>query len=156
MIDFYVISINQNNQVMEVTISMLGVGIATIANFVLGWLWYGPLFGKAWAVEMGMDISQKPDAKLMIKGMFFSLVGAFLLAYVLAHNIFAWSTVPGMGTMSEISALLNTAIFTWLGFYVPTHLGATVWENKSWKLTGINLLYHLISLFIAAFALTNF
>lgn len=43
---------------MEIQINMLGVGIAVIANFVLGWLWFGPIFGKAWTIEMGMDLNK--------------------------------------------------------------------------------------------------
>ncbi len=141
---------------MEIQINMLGVGIAVITNFILGWLWYGPLFGKAWAVEMGMDLNKKPEASAMIKGMVLMVIGNFLMAYVLAHDLFAWSNVSGMEDMSGMSAILSASFFTWLGYYVPTHLGATAWENKSWKLTGINLVYHFATLFIAAYAITNF
>ena len=135
---------------------MLGVGIAVIANFILGWLWYGPIFGKAWAIEMGMDLNKKPEASVMIQGMVMMVIGNFLMAYVLAHDLFAWSNVPGMEDMTGISALFSASFFTWLGYYVPTHIGATTWENKSWKLTGINLAYHFLTLFIAAYAISNF
>lgn len=141
---------------MEIQINMLGVGIAVIANFVLGWLWYGPIFGKAWAIEMGMDLNKKPEASVMIQGMVMMVIGNFLMAYVLAHDLFAWSNVPGMEDMTGISALFSASFFTWLGYYVPTHIGATTWENKSWKLTGINLAYHFLTLFIAAYAISNF
>ena len=135
---------------MDISINYLAVGIAVVANFVLGWLWYGPIFGKPWAAEMGMDINQKPETGVMARGMIFMVIGNFLMAYVLAHNIFAWSLVPGMEENSSVMTAIMTALFTWLGFYVPTHLGATVWENKSWKLTAINLSYHFVTLFVAA------
>ncbi len=141
---------------MEIQINMLGVGIAVIANFVLGWLWYGPIFGKAWAIEMGMDLNKKPEASVMIQGMVMMVIGNFLMAYVLAQDLFAWSNVPGMEDMTGISALFSASFFTWMGYYVPTHIGATTWENKSWKLTGINLAYHFLTLFIAAYAISNF
>ena len=38
---------------------MVAVLIAVVANFILGFLWYTPLFGKAWAKEMGFDMSGK-------------------------------------------------------------------------------------------------
>lgn len=141
---------------MEIEINFMGVGIAVVANFILGWLWYGPLFGNAWAKEMKIDMSKKPEASVMIQGMVMMVIGNFLMAYVLAHDIFAWSNVPGMESMNGLSAVLSTAFFTWLGYYVPTHIGATTWENKSWKLTGINLAYHFVTLFVAAYAITNF
>ncbi len=133
----------------------MAVGIAVIANFILGWLWYGPLFGKAWAGEMGMDINEKPATGEMAKGMIFMVIGNFLMAYVLAHNIFVWGLVDGMEENSAVTVSLMTAFFTWLGFYVPTHLGATTWEKKSWKLTIINLAYHFATLFVAAMIITS-
>ena len=140
---------------MEVSINFMAVGIAVLVNFIIGWLWYGPLFGKAWGVEMGMDMSKKPEAGVMAKGMIFMVIGNFLMAYVLANNIFAWGQVSGMADNPTIMRAVMTAFFTWLGFYVPTHLGATVWEEKSWKLTGINLSFHFVTLFVAAFIILS-
>lgn len=99
---------------------------------------------------MGMDMSKKPEAGVMAKGMIFMIIGNFLMAYVLANNIFAWGQVAGMSDNPTMMRAVMTAVFTWLGFYVPSHLGATVWEEKSWKLTIINLAYHLVTLFVAA------
>ena len=138
---------------MEIPINYMAVGIAVVANFVLGWLWYGPLFGKAWAKELNIDMNQKPPAGEMAKGMILMIIGNFFMAYVLSHNIFAWSTVEGMQEMGDMGSIGSTAFFTWLGFYVPTHIGATAWEKRSWKLTGINLAYHFASLFVAALIL---
>lgn len=135
---------------MEISINYLAVGLAVVANFVLGWLWYTPLFGKAWAREMKMDTSEKPKPGVMLRGMLFMVIGNFLTAYVIAHDVFAWSLVPGMDSGSDMSAILMTSFFIWLGYYVPTHLGATTWEKRSWTLTFINLGYHFATLFVAA------
>ena len=136
--------------------NLTAVALATLASFVLGWLWHGPLFGNAWAREMKMDRSVKPDPKVMIKGLILTIIGNFFMAYVLAHDVYAWSLVPGIGNMKEgFSIPFQTAFFLWLGYYVPTHIGATIWENKSWKLTTINLGYHFTSLLIAAIIITK-
>jgi len=136
---------------MGISINYLAVGLAVIANFVLGYLWYTPLFGKAWAKELKLDTSEKPKVGVMLRGMLLMVIGNFLMAYVLAHDVFAWSNVPGMEDMKTgLSAVLQTSFFIWLGYYVPTHIGATVWEQRSWKLTFINLAYHFLTLFIAA------
>ena len=34
--------------------------VATAVAFAIGGLWYGPLFSKPWAKEMGMKMEKKP------------------------------------------------------------------------------------------------
>ncbi|MGC3943578.1 MAG: DUF1761 domain-containing protein [Chryseolinea sp.] len=77
-------------------ISYMAVIVATIANFFFGFLWYTPLFGKAWAKELNFDTSGTPRKGEMARGLIFSLIGNFLLAFVLAHNNAAWGFVPEM------------------------------------------------------------
>lgn len=139
---------------MEMHINMVAVLVAVVANFILGFLWFTPLFGKVWAKEMGFDMSVKPPGSVMVRGMIFMIIGNFLLAYVFAHNIAAWSYVPGADEMSKTSSILSSAIFTWLGFYVPIDLSTVAWENKSWKLFFINTGYHFFMVLVAAIILT--
>ncbi|MBX2910842.1 MAG: DUF1761 domain-containing protein [Cyclobacteriaceae bacterium] len=134
----------------ELPINYLAILVAVVANFILGFLWYTPLFGKAWAKEMGFDTSVKPSGGEMAKGMVFMVVGNFLMAYVFAHNMVAWSFVPGMDQMPKVGSVMNSAIFTWLGFYLPVDIGIVTWEKRSWKLFGINTGYHLAMLLVAA------
>ena len=138
----------------ELPINYPAILVAVVANFILGFLWYTPLFGNAWAKEMGFDTSVKPSGGEMAKGMVFMVVGNFLMAYVFAHNMVAWSFVPGMDQMPKVGSVLNSAIFTWLGFYLPVDIGIVTWEKKSWKLFGINTGYHLAMLLVAATVLT--
>jgi hypothetical protein len=138
----------------QLPINLVAILVAVVANFILGFLWYTPLFGKAWAKEMGFDMSVKPPASAMVKGMIFMVIGNFFLAYVFAHNIAAWSYVPGIDQMSVTVQILNSAVFTWLGFYLPIDLSAVAWENRSWKLFFINTGYHFMMLLVAAVILT--
>ena len=139
---------------MELKINMVAVLVAVVVNFVLGFIWYTPLFGKIWGKEMGYDPELKPEKYVMLKGMAFMIIGNLLFAVVLAHNIAAWQFVPGIKEMGPLHNALTAAIFTWLGFYLPGQLGATVWEKNSWKLFAINTGYHLASLLVVAFILT--
>lgn len=134
----------------ELQINMMAVLAAVVANFILGYIWYTPLFGKAWAKEMGFDPTVKPSGGEMAKGMIFMVVGNFLMAYVFAHNMAAWTFVPGTAEMGAMGNIMNAALFTWLGFYLPVDIGIVTWEKKSWKLFGINTGYHLAMLFVAA------
>jgi len=138
----------------EMHINMMAILVAVVANFILGFIWYTPLFGKAWAKENGFDTNIKPTGGEMAKGMIFMVIGNFLMAYVFAHNLAAWSFVPGAQEMSAVSNIMSATIFTWLGFYLPVDLGAVAWEKKSWKLFGINTGYHFMMLLVASVILT--
>ena len=137
----------------NIHINMTTVIIAVVANFIFGALWYMPLFGKAWAKEMGFNTDVKPPASAMIKGMVFMVIGNFLMAFVFAHNIAVWNPVTwGLpaSEMSPMSSAFSAAFFTWLGFFVPTDLGVVAWEMKSWKLFFINTGYHFLALLVVA------
>lgn len=135
---------------MEFQINYLAVLVATVVTFFLGFIWYTPLFGKAWAREMGFDMSRKPTSGEMAKGMILNLIGNFFMAYVFAHNNEAWSFVPGMDQMSMAGKIASAGIFTWLGFYVPQDLNKVAWGGKSWKLFFIDTGYHFVMLMVAA------
>jgi hypothetical protein len=139
-----------------IEINYLAIAIAVVANFFLGFLWYTPLFGKTWAKEMGFDLTKKPPAGVMVKGMIIMIIGNFLMAYVFAHNIAVWNPVTwGLpaSEMSPMSTVFSAAIFTWLGFFVPMDLNTVAWEMKSWKLFFINTSYHLLALIVVALIL---
>jgi hypothetical protein len=132
-------------------INYLAVLAAVVANFFLGFIWYTPLFGKTWAKEMGYDTTtMEPRKGEMARGLIIMVIGNFLMAYVFAHNMAAWTFVPEMDKMPVIGTILNSAIFTWLGFYLPVDLTTVAWERRSWKLFWINTGYHLAMLFVAA------
>lgn len=139
----------------QIKINFTAIIIAVVANFILGFIWYMPLFGKVWGRHMGFDTNQKPKMAEMLKGMVFMVIGNFLLAWVFAHNIAAWAFVPGNQSVSPFSNALMASFFTWLGFYFPVDLGSTAWERKSWTLFFINTGYHLASLILIAMILTN-
>ncbi|MFQ6616015.1 MAG: DUF1761 domain-containing protein [Fidelibacterota bacterium] len=135
---------------------MLAILVAVVANFVLGFVWYTPLFGRPWAKEMGFDPDQKIPGSEMVRGMIFMVIGNFLLAYVLAHNIAVWNPETwglGPSEMSVVSTAGQAAFFTWLGFFLPVDLGRVAWEKKSWKLFGINTGYHFATLLVASLIL---
>ena len=139
----------------ELPISMTGILVTVVVTFVFGFLWYSVFFGKAWATEMKFDMTVKPPASTMIKGMAFMVIGNFFMAFVFANNNAAWSFVPGMDKMGMAESVMNAAGFTWLGFFLPGDLSRVAWERHSWKLFGINTVYHLLNLVLAAVILMN-
>jgi hypothetical protein len=138
----------------EMNINFVAILITVVANFFLGFLWYTPLFGKAWAKENGFDLTVKPAGGDIAKGMIIMVIGNLFMAYVFASNMAAWNYVPGMEKAGVAGNIFMAAFFTWLGFYVPVDLSAVAWEKKSWKLFFINTGYHFTMLLVASVILT--
>lgn len=138
-------------------LNWLAIGAAVIANIVIGFLWYGPLFGKAWMREMNLSPEHKPDPAVLKRAMAIMIVSAFLTAYVLAHTVAVWrpSTWNAGTDAANVIYGLSSAFFTWIGFFVPVLLAGVAWENKSWKLFGINAGYHFAALLAAAMILAH-
>jgi len=143
----------------NIHINVVAIVVAVVANFIFGAIWFMPLFGKAWAKEMKIDMTgPKPPASVMIKGMSIMVIGNFLMAWVLAHDMAVWNPLTWgqpASPMSPASMACAGAFFTWLGFFLPTDLSRIAWENASWKLFFINTVYHFLSLLIAAMILVN-
>ncbi|KNZ32176.1 MAG: hypothetical protein AD742_13865 [Methylibium sp. NZG] len=142
----------------QIEINFIAIAIAVVLNFFIGYAWYGPLFGKAWNRALGRTESHAAQGADLAKGLVANIVGAFLLAFVLANNIGAW-TPASWGVQaagySPVSQALQAAFFTWLGFIVPPVLNSTVWEGRRWSLFGINGGYYLVSLLVAALLITH-
>jgi len=43
------------------SINCLAVLVASLASFLLGWVWYCPLFGKLWSKENKVKMQKKPE-----------------------------------------------------------------------------------------------
>lgn len=128
---------------MNPEINYLAVLVASIVNMVVGFLWYGPLFGKVWMPLAGHTPESIEQGKR--KGMgptyIIALVGAFLMAYVFAH-------VLGTYQAETLSAGFQGAFWMWLGFIAVVELGKVLWYGKTWKLWCIESGYWLVVLLI--------
>jgi len=140
---------------MQIHVNYPAVAGAVVASFVFAWLWHGPLFGKRWAALMNLPADLKPEPKMMLRSMGLQLLGTFLTAYVLVFTGEVWRpSVWGTGAdqPSYFYGFFN-AFWIWLGFFVPMLLGAVAWENRPWKLFGLNAAYNFINLQIIAMIL---
>jgi hypothetical protein len=132
---------------MEVPVNYLAVLIAGIANMILGSLWFGPLFGKAWMVAGGWTKEAMTEAKK--KGMAMSYVlmalGSLVMACTLAHVLVLTNVYFGT---SGVSLGVSVGFLSWIGFVVPVTTGVVLWENKSWKYWAITYTYYLAALIL--------
>lgn len=69
-------------------IPWLGVVIAVVASQIIGFLWYGPLFGKPWREGLGITDSDIQDTsglgQLVVMGIIWSIVSSIALAALLS------------------------------------------------------------------------
>lgn len=132
---------------LMVPINYWAVLVSAIAAMGLGYLWYGPLFGKPWVAMMGWSRGEMESKMKTGVGPQYLLqaVGALVMAYVLAHSIiFAGSYLHQTG----IAAGIEGAVWSWLGFVAPVSLGSVLWDGKPWKLWMINSGYFLVTLVV--------
>lgn len=132
---------------MTFEVNLVAVLVATVAAFVVGALWYGPLFGKKWKELMGLtDESVKSMKMTMMQAMVGGFVTTLVLVYVLAHFL---NLIPE-GT---VGAALTLAFWVWLGFVATIMMNSVWYENRPWKLYLINASHYLVAICVAALVL---
>jgi hypothetical protein len=121
------------------SLNYAAVVVVAVVGFLVGWLWYGALFGKAWMTEMKIteekmkESQAKGMAGYFIKGFLFTLLGTFGLA-VLLTGYHATGWLKG----AEFGAFVGVIV---VGARL---LNASVWEERSLRLQAINLGHELV------------
>lgn len=119
----------------EVAISWLGVIAATLIVFILGALWYGPLFGKAWIAATGVNPEDAKRSSLpVLLGITFVL--EFLMAWCLA--MFLGNAV----SLAEGALYGFLTGFFWIAFALAVN---ALFEQKSFRYLLINCGYWVVS-----------
>ena len=119
-------------------INWVALVAAAVASMVVGFIWYGPLFGKMWMKLSGMK--EMGDKSQMPKTYAIMFVASLVTAYVL----------------SVLGAGLMTTFWIWLGFQATLLLGSVLWEGKSWELYCLNASHQLVSLLAMSWVLSYF
>lgn len=128
-----------------VSIHVLAVFIAAIVGMAIGFLWYGPLFGRSWMALIGISPAQMnaTKAKGLTKSYLVNFIGVLVMSYVLAHALVFASAYENI---TGASAGLMVGFWSWFGFIAPVTMGSVLWEEKSWRLWCINNGYYFVSL----------
>jgi len=121
--------------------------ISAVAQCFLGALWYGVIFKKSWRKLVGLAEDQKP--RNQIAGLVASLIGCFILSFVLAH-ILGWA--------GSITGLDGAAIgiVCWFGFMGPPLFVQHIFENRPANLFAINAGYWLLAMALGGAILAAF
>lgn len=127
---------------MFYAVNYISVIAGAVAAFLVGWLWYGPVFGKQWMAMMGYTKESIASMKMKpMTAMALGFVSSLVMAYVVA--VFA-----GLWVYDGFYGAFKFAFWVWLGFIATVSLGPVLWENRSWKLYCFNAVYQFVALFV--------
>ncbi|HSW71585.1 MAG TPA: DUF1761 domain-containing protein [Gammaproteobacteria bacterium] len=127
-------------------VNYVAVLVAAVAAMVIGYIWYGPLFGKMWMKESGMKDMKGSGNMAMTYAI--QYVAAAVMAYVLAVML-------KMSGTTDLMMAVKMAFWIWLGFIATTLIGSVLFEKKSWGYYLVNAGYHLVTLAVVAAVLVN-
>lgn len=118
------------------SINYLAVIVAALSSFMVGWIWYGPLFGKTWMKLHGFTEEELKDSSMSMPViMVVNYIATALAALAIAMFIGPEATA-GFG----IFAGLMIAIL-WIG---TSRLNDVLYEKKPWGLFFINVGYNTV------------
>jgi hypothetical protein len=106
---------------------------AAASAFVLGGIWYGPLFKRAWCREAGIDPDSAPShpARIFAIAILCSLVAAFM---------FAWFIGPQPSLVKAVHAGFMIGL-AWVGMSFGINYA---FAQRSFKLWLIDAGYHVL------------
>jgi hypothetical protein len=115
----------------------LAVIVSAVAAFVIGGVWYGPLFGASWMQENGFTPEQLAKAN---QGKIYGL--AFLWTLVMAYNLAMFIGDPSI-TLGKATLY---GLLTGLGWIAMATWVIGLFERRSAKLMLINGGYMTVAL----------
>ena len=129
-------------------INIIAVLLAMFGFMVVGFLWYGPLFGKRWMELNGFTPETMGEVNMpvmMAKGLTNSLVAAIGISTVLG-----WSGAVGL------LASLKIAFLVWLFFSATTAMLSHIYEKQKLELTVIHFGNQLVAYLLAGAIISFF
>lgn len=120
----------------------IGIIIAAIVGMAIGFIWFGPLFGKLW-IKLS-KFSQEDMDKVKAEGMKKTYLLAFLTVLIMAWGLNALIA----NFASSMSEALRLGFLAWLAVVVPTMANSVLWEGKNKKLFLINIAERLVTILV--------
>jgi hypothetical protein len=109
-------------------INYTAVLVATVADFIIGAIWYMPIFGDLWGKIHGHDKLSKKEQQEAQKGMGPLLVAQFIVTFITV------SVLAKLHVLLPDYSLYSLAGLLWIGFVVPTQVAAIIFggTKKEW------------------------
>lgn len=115
----------------------LAILVASIAAFLLGWLWYMPFFGDMWKKLTKVKENKEGMGLTMLLGFITTLITAIVLSIIMQA---AGMNNPVLGIIA--------GLLLWFGFVGPYTFSRVLYEKSPMTLWIINNGYALASLMI--------
>jgi uncharacterized protein DUF1761 len=121
---------------MGTEVHWLAIVVAAVSGFLVGGLWYGPIFGKAWQAARGLSDDAMKNANMpMIFGLTFLL--NLFSAFILDHTLTTYGA-PDL----NLSVMISGGVA--LGFIVPAIGVNYLFSRQSLRLFLIDAGYWLV------------
>ena len=124
-------------------VNYLAIGVAAVAHFVIGAIWYGALFSKMWLGFVDPDGTKMEKLK---EGQAMAFIGSFV------GSLFMSYVVARLLVLINFAGLMESLVLgflVWFGFTVPMGLNDVGYEKKPFGLFMLNTLYYLIGVLVA-------
>jgi hypothetical protein len=119
-------------------VNWVAVIVAVVLLEVLGYLWYGPLFGKAWMAAQPMAISTADMNMKMGLGVVNTLILVVGLSWLIGR----------LGALS-LSAAVGVSLAAWFFFGFTTQALEYLYMGMNTTFVGINMGYQIVSYVLA-------
>ncbi len=128
---------------------VLAVLAALVWSCVVGFVWYGPLFGKKWMKYTGIKENNKTAKANMKKYMLQNQIVALLSIIVLSVIIkFVW--------YKDVLDIVVFITMSWVVFSIPAVMAPNIWEQKAFWLGMINIFASLTGFLVSGIILFLF
>ncbi|MBK6768267.1 MAG: DUF1761 domain-containing protein [Ardenticatenales bacterium] len=132
-------------------VNWIAIVVCVVAAMALGFVWYGPLFGKLWLELMGWGNKNEAELKEMqskaMPGYAVMAVGAAIMALVL-HAVLHATAATTVAAAATVAAVL------WLGFVATSTLGTAMFSDTDKRLWALTEGYVLVQMVVFAVILT--
>ena len=119
-------------------VNWVGVVIAAAFSFILGALWYGPLFGKRWIVLIGKRVEDLGSASPSAMSLVISAATALVSAT--GVNVLVGAFAKDLVTTAVVGFLV------WAVAVLPVKLNDVSYAGRPVGLLYVDGAYHLVSL----------
>lgn len=150
--------------------NFLYLALAALVPMVIGFVWYGPLFGKAWMKQMGFTEESLKEGNMLlilILSYVFSFMIAFFLQFITIHQTGAYATMIESGAFElsgealehfkeyykaygeNFRSFKHGALHGAMGgifLILPILATQAMFERKTFKYVAINASYWIVTL----------
>ncbi len=124
---------------------LVGIALAILASYVIGFIWHGPLFGKQWMALNSIPMPKKgeKDFSMMCPGLTANFVMVFVQSAVLGR---AFQLV----SLANVGEALIIATIIWLPFSALFIVNIYAWSGKPVKLMVLDSAHALVCMWAIA------